>query len=246
MTIPSLIDFFSKPNLVIFDSDWQASEVFRSFIYHLPKEKFVTAYCGARAATASVTRHTDLSTTLNVVNVGSVYGRKRQFDLASAVVELNRRYSLRCNFIGSLKYIHTFGETALPFMQQHVDALNFTDALTEAEKQNYLINADMACFPSGDETFNISAMEAANYGIPVILADLPVYEELGWRHGSNCLKYPVANVPALEKEIEKLVLDVELRQRLGDAGKALAEKFTVDAFLERITTLVESQKRSIV
>jgi glycosyltransferase involved in cell wall biosynthesis len=131
-------------------------------------------------------------------------------------------------------------------MQQHVDALNFTDALTEAEKQNYLINADMACFPSGDETFNISAMEAANYGIPVILADLPVYEELGWRHGSNCLKYPVANVPALEKEIEKLVLDVELRQRLGDAGKALAEKFTVDAFLERITTLVESQKRSIV
>lgn len=243
--ISTLINLFAKTNLVIFDSEWQATEVFRSFIYHLLRKRFQTAHCGARAADVSIDQSRLGSSSVKVICVGSVYARKRQLDLANALVGLSQRYAVQGTFIGSLAHLSSFGENTESYIRQHTDVLNFTGVITDAEMQKKLSNADIACFPSGDETFNISAMEAANYGLPVILADLRVYDELGWQHGVNCLKYPAGKIDALERELEKLIQDPQLRQQLAKAGKELAEKYTIEAFLERMTSLVLSQKRQI-
>lgn len=84
---------------------------------------------------------------------------------------------------------------------------------------------DIFIFPSYEENEGMAILEAAAIGLPIVVRDIPVYE--GWlRHGENCLK--AKNDAEFRKHIEMLIENKEMRLKLGQGAKALAESKSID------------------
>ncbi len=83
--------------------------------------------------------------------------------------------------------------------------------------------AHIAVLPSRREGLPKSLLEAAACGRPIIATDVPGCREIA-RRDVTALLVPVDNPIALADAIERLAHDLELRQRLGSAGRALVER----------------------
>lgn len=240
MSAAEMIRLFALPRRVVFQTQWQVDSVFRSFIHELPQERIAVVPCGIEAAGQSfrVPLRETPDEVFRVVCIGSVYGRKRQMDLARAVVEIAKRRRIECFFIGDLDHVATFGDDARSLLNDHRGTLHWLGGVDDATKSRVLDQSDIACFPSGDETFGIAALEAGLRGLPVVLADLPPYRDVGWRHADNCLVHRVRDVAALGACIESLMDSRTLRARIAIGANALARQYPMDPFLARMTAVV--------
>ncbi len=236
MPLPRLADLFAKPDLLIFQTPWQPGVVFKPFLAEVESDRIACIPCGVRGLSRSAP--TPPGDEFELVSLGSVYQRKRPLDLAEAVVGLSAPRRARCSFIGDLSHANTLGTAFCRYRDEHAGTLKWLGAVSEEEKLAALLGADAACFPSGDETFGISAIEAASLGLPVILADLDVYKAVGWIDGVNCLKYPVGDVPALQQCIARLIAHADLRASLGEAGRRLSGQYGMEHFLRDFSNQV--------
>jgi glycosyltransferase involved in cell wall biosynthesis len=226
---------------LIFQTRWQVDTVFRSFLHALPEERIALVPCGIDTSGAArlPDPRADFDGPVRVVCVGSVYARKRQMDLAAAVVDIARRRPIVCSFIGELDRADSFGESAKPFLEGHREMLRWIGGVDDRDTiALHHRQADIACFPSGDETFGIAPLEAGLWGLPVVLADLAPYREIGWKPGQNCLMHPVGDVKALGACLDALIDSPALRTRLARGANALARQYPTDRFLAGITTAV--------
>ena len=90
---------------------------------------------------------------------------------------------------------------------------------------------DIFIFPSYEENEGMSILEAAAVGLPILVRDIPVYT--GWLvHNENCLK--AKNTEEFENYLKQLIADKELRGRLGDGAKILAQNKSIE-FLAKKT-----------
>lgn len=229
------------PDLLIFDSAWQVDSVFRSFVHELPPERVTCVPCGVEAPPRPA--RLESGDTVNIVCVGSVYGRKRPLDLARAAVRLSQHRAVRCSFVGDLTHAAALVPRFDEFRLHPSGILQWLGGVSDDVKFAVIADSDIACFPSEDETFGLSALEAALAGLPVVLADLPVYRSVGWVDGVNCLTYPVANVGLLEERLTALAGDGALRRRIADGAATLAQRYRMAPFLDRITATVSSIAR---
>jgi 1,2-diacylglycerol-3-alpha-glucose alpha-1,2-glucosyltransferase len=104
---------------------------------------------------------------------------------------------------------------------ENVKFLGFIDRAVEAFNQ-----ADVFFFPTKSETEGLSVLEAAYCGVPVVIRDIPVYENI-FEHGENCLKGE--GPKDFMEQIQRLKKDPELRQRLGENARKVAESRTLDS-----------------
>ncbi|MDQ5909495.1 MAG: hypothetical protein QG599_1590 [Pseudomonadota bacterium] len=84
-----------------------------------------------------------------------------------------------------------------------------------------LAQTDMAVLPSYREGVPRSLLEAAACGLPLITTDVPGCREIV-DHGVNGLLIPLKDTQALTDAIRRLSEDSQMRQRLGQAGRARA------------------------
>lgn len=95
-----------------------------------------------------------------------------------------------------------------------------------------LSRAHIVCLPSYREGLPRVLIEAAACGRAIVATDVPGCRGIV-REGENGLLVPARDAPALAQALRRLILDRELRVRLGRAGRALAEKeFSVERFVE--------------
>lgn len=87
---------------------------------------------------------------------------------------------------------------------------------------------DVFVLPSYREGFSRSAMEAAACGRPMVLSDIRGCREIG-QHDRHLLLVPAGDAGALTASVDRLLADVDLRDRLGRAAAARA----VEAFDQR-------------
>ena len=86
--------------------------------------------------------------------------------------------------------------------------------------KNAYASYDYFLFPSFEENQGIVLLEAASFGLPLIVRDLPVYD--GWLFdGDNCLK--CANDPEFIEKLDLLLHDDVLRDKLSRNALCLAE-----------------------
>ncbi|MFB6164825.1 MAG: glycosyltransferase family 4 protein [Haloarculaceae archaeon] len=90
--------------------------------------------------------------------------------------------------------------------------------------------ADVFFFPTREENEGISMLEAAYCRKPIVVRDIPTYEH--WDDDVHCLKCETR--AEFENAIERLRADPELRWRLGENARELAEDHTLDAVRERL------------
>lgn len=100
-----------------------------------------------------------------------------------------------------------------------------------------LSEIDIYVLPSLHESFGVAAVEAMASGIPVIASDAPGLLEVV-TDNVNGIRFHAGESGELAEAITRLMLDAELRQQLGAAGRAEVERRFI--FDQNAKTLVES------
>ena len=92
----------------------------------------------------------------------------------------------------------------------------------------------IACLPSYREGAPLSLLEAAACGRPIVTTDVPGCREVV-HHDQNGLLVPVRDARGLADALERLIVDGDLRRRLGACGRARAEReFSSDVVNDKI------------
>jgi glycosyltransferase involved in cell wall biosynthesis len=97
---------------------------------------------------------------------------------------------------------------------------------------------DIVLCPSRQESFGRVAAEAMLNGLPVVASDIPAYRELLGDDEAGLL-FPVGDAQAAAAAVARLADDPELRRRLGEAGRARAQRYTP----EKVVPLLEAEYR---
>lgn len=101
-----------------------------------------------------------------------------------------------------------------------------------------LAAADVFCLPSHFEGLPMSVIEAMLTGLPVVATDIPGPREQV-RHGETGLLVPPMQAGPLGDALARLASDPALRQRMGEAGRALAlDRFTEERVVARTLDLL--------
>lgn len=94
-------------------------------------------------------------------------------------------------------------------------------------------SADVFFFPSETETFGNVTLEAMASGLPAVCADAPGSNML-IEHGRTGFLAKPGHVEEFVVYLERLILDPELRQRMGQRALARAQHFDWEAVLDRL------------
>lgn len=123
-------------------------------------------------------------------------------------------------------------------LNNHSDDFAFTGIKKGTELAELYASADIFAFPSRTETFGQVVLEAMASGLPVVgydspgVRDLVVNNESGLLAGINNLKF--------EQGLEALVVDKDLRQRSGKAGRELSSQRSWDKILSDLVAEYKS------
>ena len=118
------------------------------------------------------------------------------------------------------------------------ESIIYTGKVPDVEK--YLSAADCYVLPSYREGFGMSVIEAQAMGLPVIVTDIPGPID-GVLKDETGLVIPVRDPLALQKAMEKMYGDPQLRDRFGAAGyQHIKEHFEQQRFF---SYLLDDRKR---
>ena len=109
--------------------------------------------------------------------------------------------------------------------------------LSEFEKRERLRRAWIHVLTSSREGWGISNLEAAACGTPSVASDAPGLRD-SVVHGETGLLVPHGDVPALADALGRLIHDQAVRDRLGRAARAFAERFSWDAAADGVETVL--------
>jgi phosphatidyl-myo-inositol dimannoside synthase len=136
---------------------------------------------------------------------------------------------------------------AMAGSQGVADHVTFAGALNDEERDGWLDRADVFAMPSrllpdgrGGEGFGIVYLEAGAHGLPCVAGNVGGSVDAVIDGETGLLVDPTDHV-AVADAIVELLLDPELRERLGEAGRARAERLSwahmageVDALIEQV------------
>lgn len=96
-------------------------------------------------------------------------------------------------------------------------------------------HADVMVLPSHTETFGMPIIEAMACGTPVIASDLPALREVGAHAGRY---YSPGDSVGLSEQLERVLVDKQLRISMVEAGAKRASQFSWDAAARDVLTLI--------
>ncbi|MGQ9469272.1 MAG: glycosyltransferase [Nitrososphaerales archaeon] len=87
-------------------------------------------------------------------------------------------------------------------------------------------------FPSHVEGWGIAVAEAMALGLPIVAWDIPTIREVfGSSIGVRLI--PMFNYQQFSTEVQELIKNDEMRQRLGEANREYAKRFTWSQVVDR-------------
>ena len=102
-----------------------------------------------------------------------------------------------------------------------------------------LMSADIACLPSYREGLPKFLLEAAACGLPIVTTDVPGCREI-CIHGESGYLVQLKSTVELADALQELVVDAELRERMGARGRRLVEEeLSVEAVVEQTLDLYD-------
>lgn len=167
-----------------------------------------------------------------VLSVGLRIGRKGIFSFIDAARQLN---SGKYRFVWVGK-----GEIGLNVVEEEKDWPKNVQLIefVPFEEMNGVYNgSDMFLFPTYAESYGNVLFEAAAVGLPIILRDIPIYEDW-FKHGENCLKFRTD--AEFAEAIGRISEDTTLNQRLGQQSLKLAEDHDLNKAIDSLCEVYDS------
>ena len=109
-----------------------------------------------------------------------------------------------------------------------------------ASPEFYMAAADIFCLPSFREGFGMTIIEAAACGVPTVASRIYGITD-AVVDGKTGLLFSVGNVSALTNSLQKLLVENELRQQMGNASRArVLESFSNEQVAHEMQEMYES------
>lgn len=118
------------------------------------------------------------------------------------------------------------------------ERVRFTGELPGPEVAAILREADLFLLPSHYESFCLAAVEAMHHGVPVVAHDLPCLREV---LGDEQIFFPSGDTQELVRIVKRLLTSSEQRARMSAAGRARADRFTVDRMVAEYECLMAEE-----
>src|SRR5205807_6147009 len=161
---------------------------------------------------------------INILFVGRLEPRKGAMYLMEAYAKLKKKHPeirlILCS-VGPL-----LGRLRRFVRANRIEDVLFAGRVDDADKARFYKTAQIFCAPStGQESFGIVLLEAMAAGKPIVASAIPGYQEVV-RQGQEALLVEPKDEHALALSLVHLLADRELRQRLGEAGRQRAARFS--------------------
>jgi lipopolysaccharide/colanic/teichoic acid biosynthesis glycosyltransferase/glycosyltransferase involved in cell wall biosynthesis len=128
-----------------------------------------------------------------------------------------------------------------------IDRVRFVGEVSEADLQGWYHACDVLVLPSvsRQEAFGMVQLEAMLCGHPVVSTDLQTGTSWVNQHERTGLVVTAGDVNGLRDALSRLLADPQLRDELGDAGRArVKELFTVETMCRQTVSLYGEVARS--
>ena len=110
----------------------------------------------------------------------------------------------------------------------------------------YYSSADLYVLPSIWESFNATFIEAATFGVPLLLSENAVNKDIKTRFGKRLLLFNPNDIEELREKMNIAIYDSAERKELislsGDIAKEYSKKAQMDAYASAIKHLLDSGK----
>ncbi|MGD8535119.1 MAG: glycosyltransferase family 4 protein [Candidatus Aminicenantes bacterium] len=97
---------------------------------------------------------------------------------------------------------------------------------------------DVFLLPSLNEGMGRVLVEAMAHGIPIVASDVGGIPDLV-THGKNGFLVPPKNPEELAKHIQILIENKDIRRKMGEAGKKMAQRYSHESMVKNIAALYE-------
>jgi glycosyltransferase-like protein len=186
-----------------------------------------------------------------ILTVGGIEPRKGTDHLFRAVSQLRRRWAEppALAIVGGHSFQdHTSYRDRVIASMADLDLefgrdVSLLGTVPDEEMPAWYHAADAFAFPSVNEGFGLSALEAMAAGLPVVLTDLPVFAEYV-RLGEDALAVVPGDDEALVDALETVAHDDEVRARLRRRGRAVAARFDWDTTARQHITIYDELNTS--
>lgn len=175
-----------------------------------------------------------------ITAVGTVCERKGQHTLIEAAAELKRRG--RDDFLVALVGVRDSNQSYVNFIRTLIDREGLHDFVALVPETNdvrpHWRASDIFVCASHVEAFSRSMLEAEAFGLPIVSTPCcGADEQVVWNR--NAFRFDFSDSGQLADHLERLLASDLLRQRMGDASRAVYEcHFTNDDMLERYERLI--------
>ena len=108
---------------------------------------------------------------------------------------------------------------------RNLQDVEFLGPVSQDDLPRYYASADIFCSPAtGSESFGIVLLEAMAMGKPVVASNIEGYASIV-SHGKQGILFPTKNSDQLAAALSLLILDPQLRERMGAEGRLTVDQY---------------------
>lgn len=165
-----------------------------------------------------------------VLGNGQVQPRKRLdvfVAMATALPDVTFIWVGGINF----KYLGADYVTMQKLMNSLPENMKITGVIPHEDVRDYMLAADVFCLPAEQENHPMCVLEAASAGLPIILRDMPEYDDT---FGDDALR---CSDDGFVGAVQKLRNDIVFRSRQMKKTQRIADRFDSSVAAERLSDL---------
>ena len=123
---------------------------------------------------------------------------------------------------------------------QNLQDVEFVGRVPYEDLPRYYASADVFCSPAtGGESFGIVLLEAMAAGKPIVASGIEGYRGV-MQHGRQGSLFQNKSVESLASELQNLILDPDLRRKMGEQGRTTAQQYRWQVVARRVEQYYES------
>lgn len=175
-----------------------------------------------------------------ILSIGTVCERKGQHTLVDAAAILAKsRGDFVVDIVGLRDAVPYSAYVRQLVVRRKLEGIvNLVPETNDAPR--YFQSADVFVCTSHMETFSRSILEAESYGLPIVSTPCQgIGEQVKW--GMNALRFETGDAAKLASQLDRLLGDDQLRNRMARRSRALFENhLSVDEMLDRYDHVIRS------
>ena len=195
-------------------------------------DKLIVVYNGIEQVTKE---KKFLSSSIKIIFVGRLANPKEPEALIKAYLDLpeNLKNKSEILIIGD-----GHKRKSLEALSMGNNKIKFCGSLPRDKTLEILKEADIFVLTSKWESFGLTALEAMNFGLPVIVSDVGGLKEVVDKYCGIFVE--AGNVEEIKQALNKLLTHTQLVIQMGSAAKKRAELFRVEKMLEATENVYKS------